>query len=129
MIRFNKIFKRFYSTNKDKKVINISDSAKEHLIKICKQTGSNNILFSVKGGGCNGFGYLFTPIKNEDELSKLDIQVPLDKFYNVYVCGISLIHLMGTNVDWEKSIMGESFVFENPNAGTSCGCGTSFSLK
>ena len=42
---------------------------------------------------------------------------------------MSLIHLLGTEIDWKKDIMGESFHFNNPMAKSKCGCGTSFSSK
>ena len=44
------------------------------------------------------------------------------------VCSKSLLHVLGTNIDWEKTIMGETFTFNNPNASGTCGCGTSFSV-
>jgi iron-sulfur cluster assembly protein len=44
----------------------------------------------------------------------------------IHICGKSLMHVVGTHIDWEKDIMGESFKFDNPMAKSSCGCGTSF---
>ena len=46
---------------------------------------------------------------------------------NIIICNKSVMHLLGTTIDWKKDIMGESFHFENPNATSKCGCGTSFS--
>ena len=46
----------------------------------------------------------------------------------LFVCDKSLIHLLGTKIDWKKNIMGEAFHFENPNASSKCGCGTSYGL-
>ena len=46
---------------------------------------------------------------------------------NVYICNKSLLFLIGTTIDWKKNIMGETFVFNNPNATSKCGCGSSFS--
>ena len=60
----------------------------------------------------------------------LDVQgnlVKLDNI-NVVICNSSIFHLLGTKIDWKKNIMGEAFHFENPNASSKCGCGTSFGI-
>ena len=46
---------------------------------------------------------------------------------NVYTCNMSMLHLLGTTIDWSEDIMGSRFVFENPNAQSMCGCGSTFS--
>tara|TARA_Y100000591_G_scaffold329983_1_gene359761 strand:- start:131 stop:466 length:336 start_codon:yes stop_codon:yes gene_type:complete len=108
------------------KLLTITKSAGKKLIDMSKQHETNNILFYVKGGGCNGFGYRFKPLYEKPNL--IDEIVPYENI-NVVICGKSMIYLMGTTIDWKNDIMGESFHFENPNAMASCGCGTSFSIK
>jgi iron-sulfur cluster assembly accessory protein len=107
-------------------IIKITKNAGTKLIQIAKQNETKSLLFYVKGGGCNGFNYKFKPL--HEEPCKLDEVVPYRNI-NVVVCGKSMLYLMGTTIDWKNDIMGESFHFENPNAGAKCGCGTSFSPK
>jgi iron-sulfur cluster assembly accessory protein len=84
----------------------------------------NHILFSVEGGGCNGFRYNLEPIS--DEPKKIDEIIKLDDF-KINVCGKSLLYLLGTTIDWKEDFMGSRFEFDNPNAAAKCGCGTTFS--
>jgi iron-sulfur cluster assembly protein len=108
-----------------KNALNITKIAGTHLIRIAKDTKCSNILFYVKGGGCNGFNYILEPTNESPK--KLDITVPYENI-NVIIDDSSVLHLLGTTIDWKKDIMGESFHFVNPNAASKCGCGTSFSL-
>jgi iron-sulfur cluster assembly protein len=77
----------------------------------------------VKGGGCSGFSYvldLTETQKDTDEVFEFHgIKVIVDPK--------SLLYLNGTTVDFRDEIMGRGFVFNNPNATSSCGCGSSFS--
>ena len=107
-----------------KNIVNITKSAAKQLYKIMEDHKTNAILFSIKGGGCNGFNYKLKPV-NEKNFESNDYVNIGDK--KLYVCDKSLIHVIGTKIDWKKTIMGESFNFENPIAASSCGCGTSFS--
>lgn len=109
-------------------IITITESAKRNLIRIADEYQTCNIIFSIKGGGCNGFNYLLEPIKAE-QIKKIDQKVKITNKYSLYICGYSIIHLVGTEIDWKKTIMGESFHFENPMAENKCGCGTSFTSK
>ena len=120
---------RRLSTKSKMPVVTMTTSAKDNLIRIASEYKTNSIIFSIKGGGCNGFNYLLEPIKAEYKLDKFDEQVNISDEYNLYVCSHSLMHLLGTKIDWKKTIMGESFHFENPMADSKCGCGTSFTSK
>lgn len=113
-----------------KQIISITQTAGKQLINIAKHNNVKNILFSITGGGCNGFNYKFTPLNSEQYESKKNKFDEHIKYENIkiIVCGHSLLHLLGTTIDWKKDIMGEAFHFENPNAVSQCGCGTSFSL-
>tara|TARA_B100001093_G_scaffold494648_1_gene538305 strand:+ start:2098 stop:2484 length:387 start_codon:yes stop_codon:yes gene_type:complete len=123
-----------------KTIVKITSNALVQLGRIAKDNKSESIIFSVKGGGCSGFKYLLEPtnepatkldeiicLKDEmKRISNIENETPLK---SLIVCGHSLIHLLGTEIDWKKDIMGETFVFENPMAKSSCGCGTSFNSK
>ncbi len=77
----------------------------------------------VKGGGCSGFSYL---------LDLTEAQKETDEEFEVHgikvICDPkSLLYLSGTEIDFKDELMGRGFVFKNPNATSSCGCGSSFS--
>ena len=108
-----------------KQALKITYTAGEQLCRIAKQHNVQNILFYVKGGGCNGFNYELEPMREKPR--KFDEVVPY-KDIQVIIDKTSILHLLGTEIDWKKTIMGESFHFTNPNAAASCGCGTSFSV-
>jgi iron-sulfur cluster assembly protein len=86
-----------------------------------KVTGG--LRLGVLGGGCSGLSYQF----------KFDSQPrPKDKVFDfdgvqVFVDPKSILYLHGLTLDWKDSLIQSGFVFENPNAKKSCGCGTSFS--
>lgn len=83
--------------------------------KVCLRVG-------VKGGGCSGFSYVLdlteTRKETDEEFEQHGIRVICDPK--------SLLYLGGTTVDFKDEIMGRGFVFQNPNATSSCGCGSSF---
>ena len=107
-------------------MISITPKAKEYIQNRLVVTGHKYARLSLKGGGCNGFNYHFEP--SNDIPKKKDEVIPRDD-YNLVVTSESILHLLGTTVDWKKTIMGESFHFENPMAQAKCGCGTSFTSK
>ena len=62
-------------------------------------------------------------LKNKIKKLPDKIDTPLE---SIHVCGKSLMHILGTEIDWQNDIMGQTFKFNNPMAASSCGCGTSF---
>ncbi|MFI4871995.1 MAG: iron-sulfur cluster insertion protein ErpA [Phycisphaerales bacterium JB058] len=77
----------------------------------------------VKGGGCSGFSYVLDLTETEKETDEVFEQHGIK-----VVCDPkSLLYLNGTTVDFKDELMGRGFVFNNPNASTTCGCGSSFS--
>ncbi|MCP8939357.1 iron-sulfur cluster insertion protein ErpA [Alsobacter sp. SYSU M60028] len=79
---------------------------------------------SVSGGGCSGFQYAFTVDRSRNPD---DIVIERDGA-TVLVDSVSLPFLSGSTFDFVDDLMGQSFRVENPNATSSCGCGTSFSV-
>lgn len=78
----------------------------------------------VKGGGCSGFSYTLdlTEALREDDEQWEQFGIPI-------ICDSkSMLYLEGTNIDFRDELMGRGFVFNNPNATSSCGCGSSFSV-
>ena len=106
-------------------MINISESAKTKILDLLAE--ENNPALSlrtfVQGGGCSGFqyGFTFDETQNED-----DFEVPLGD-YKVLVDAMSMGYLQGAEIDYTESINGSQFSIKNPNATTTCGCGSSFS--
>jgi iron-sulfur cluster assembly protein len=77
----------------------------------------------VKGGGCSGFSYILDlteTVKDSDEVMEMHgVRIICDPK--------SLLYLSGVTVDFKDELMGRGFVFNNPNATSTCGCGSSFS--
>ncbi len=77
----------------------------------------------VKGGGCSGFSYVLDLTETQKETDEV-----FEHHGVKIICDPkSLLYLNGTTVDFRDEIMGRGFVFNNPNATSSCGCGSSFS--
>jgi iron-sulfur cluster insertion protein len=100
-----------------KPILQITKTAGQQLLRIAHDHKCPYILFYAKGGGCNGFTYKLEPTR--DPPTKRDESMVYET--------IKLI-IDESSLFWKKDIMGETFHFENPNAGTKCGCGTSFSM-
>jgi len=86
----------------------------------------------VKGGGCSGFSYILDlteNLKENDETWEHSFKRSNDEPFTVrIICDPkSYLYLNGLTIDYKDAIMGRGFVFDNPNASTSCGCGSSFS--
>jgi len=78
----------------------------------------------VKGGGCSGFSYLLDLTEHQKDTDELFEQNGI----KVICDPKSLLYLNGTTIDFKDEIMGRGFVFNNPNANSSCGCGSSFAV-
>ncbi len=77
---------------------------------------------AIKGGGCSGFSYSLDLTESKSELDE-----EFDQHGVKVVCDAkSYLYLNGTTLDFKDEIMGRGFVFNNPNATSSCGCGSSF---
>ena len=107
-------------------MITISESAKTKIKDLLYEEGNPNLALRtfVQGGGCSGFSYGFTfdDVSNED-----DFEIPLDEF-KVLVDAMSMQYLAGAEIDYKEELMGSQFSIKNPNAQTTCGCGSSFGV-
>ena len=108
-------------------MITLTESSRNKIKDLLSDEGNPELALRtfVQGGGCSGFSYGFTfdEIANED-----DFEVPLDEF-RVLVDSISMQYLTGAEIDYKEDLIGSSFVIKNPNATTTCGCGSSFSTE
>ena len=103
------------------KEIKFTDNAIKHINEILSKK-DNGIYFriAIKGGGCSGFQYDFSFDKNQQEDDLRHENVVIDK--------ASADLLKGSEVDFVKELIGDSFKITNPQSKSSCGCGVSFSL-
>ena len=106
----------------------ISETAAREINSIVHQQGLDpekiRLRVGVKGGGCSGFSYLLDLTESQKDSDEVFEQHGI----KVIVDPKSLLYLNGTTVDFKDEIMGRGFVFQNPNATTSCGCGSSFAV-
>ena len=109
-------------------MIKVSDIAKKKVIELMKEDGFNPVndyvRVGVKSGGCSGLSYELDFDKEQKEGDKFfednDIKIIVDKK--------SFLYLIGTTLEYSGGLNGTGFVFNNPNAQRTCGCGESFSL-
>ena len=107
--------------------IHLSETAAKEIQSIIEQQelDADNIRLrvGVKGGGCSGFSYLLDLTEqqrdNDEQFEENGIKIVCDPK--------SYLYLNGTTIDFKDEVMGRGFVFNNPNATSSCGCGSSFS--
>tara|TARA_Y100000590_G_scaffold22881_1_gene26321 strand:+ start:72 stop:398 length:327 start_codon:yes stop_codon:yes gene_type:complete len=106
------------------KQIEITKNAQNHIANIIKQDNARYFRITVLGGGCAGFQYKFEidKIKKDD-----DILFNTDKI-SLLIDSTSLDLIKGSKIDYVKELIGSSFKITNPQASSSCGCGTSFSI-
>lgn len=103
-----------------------SDNAAEKVKALIKEEGNDNLKLRVyvTGGGCSGFQYGFTFDENISD----DDTVVENGDVTLVVDPLSFQYLNGAEVDYVEGLQGAQFVIRNPNATTTCGCGSSFSI-
>jgi len=106
--------------------VGLSKKAAARVAELIKAQGNPalKLRLQVSGGGCSGFQYGFDFDENQKDD---DIIVERDGV-TMLVDGMSLLYLMGSEVDYVEDLVGASFQVKNPNATSSCGCGSSFSV-
>ncbi|SDR47180.1 Iron-sulfur cluster assembly accessory protein [Rhizobiales bacterium GAS191] len=103
----------------------LSESAARRIREIMRGEAAGSLLrISVSGGGCSGFQYAFDVVPQP---APDDLVIERDGA-RVAVDDVSLPFLQGSRLDFVDDLIGQSFRFDNPNATSSCGCGTSFSV-
>ena len=104
----------------------VSDAAISKVGAMLAEEGDPNLKLRVfvTGGGCSGFQYGFA---FDDETKEDDLTVEAGAI-KLLVDASSLQYVMGAQIDYEESLEGARFVIKNPNAASTCGCGSSFSV-
>lgn len=123
-INLNKV-KSMEDTKQSVMPISLTETAMTQVKRLMveKEVPENyGLRIGVKGGGCSGFSYLlgFDERNEKDDVFEVDgVTVLMEKSHGIY--------LLGMEVDWLEGLNNRGFVFNNPNASETCGCGTSFS--
>ena len=111
-----------------RKMIKVSETAKNKVVELMKDDGYNPskdyVRVGVKSGGCSGLSY---DLKFDNEQQEKD-KVFEDNGVRIIVDKKSFLYLIGTTLEYSGGLNGAGFVFNNPNANRTCGCGESFSL-
>jgi iron-sulfur cluster assembly accessory protein len=102
----------------------VTDRAFERLSEISAGAGGKALRVAVEGGGCSGFQYEITL---EEVAAEDDLVLEKDG-ERVLIDPVSLPFLANAEIDFSDELIGAKFVINNPNASSSCGCGTSFSM-
>lgn len=109
-------------------MIKVSDTAKRKVVELMTDDGFNAtedyVRVGVKSGGCSGLSYDLTFDNSQQENDK----VFKDNGVKIIVDKKSFLYLVGTTLEYSGGLNGKGFVFNNPNANRTCGCGESFSL-
>ncbi|RLA07866.1 MAG: iron-sulfur cluster insertion protein ErpA [Gammaproteobacteria bacterium] len=105
--------------------LNFTDNAATKVRSLIEEEKNDklNLRIFITGGGCSGFQYGFT----FDEKIKDDDTTVENKGVKLLIDPMSYQYLVGAEVDYKESLEGSQFVIKNPNANTTCGCGSSFS--
>ncbi len=119
---------KYLKTNNNKVMIQVSESASKKIVDMMKEDGfdaaNDFVRVGVKSGGCSGLSYELTFDKQIGENDK----VFEDNNVKIAVEKKSFLYLAGTVLEYSGGLNGKGFVFNNPNAQRTCGCGESFSL-
>jgi iron-sulfur cluster assembly protein len=110
-----------------KSEITITEKARNEISRIMQSNSipeNYGLRVGVKGGGCSGLTYTL----NFDENLKDGDTVVESENVKLFVDGKSLFYLMGTELDYSDGLNGKGFIFNNPNASKTCGCGDSFGV-
>jgi iron-sulfur cluster insertion protein len=107
-------------------MINITESAQHKILDVLAEENDPTLRLRmfVQGGGCSGFSYGFTL---DNELNEDDFEVPAGST-NVFVDYMSMQYVQGATIDYVEDLMGAQFKILNPQASSTCGCGSSFSV-
>lgn len=106
-------------------MVKITENAKTKVLAMLAEESNPKLYLRtfVQGGGCSGmeYGFTFDEEKNED-----DFEFPLGEERLVLIDATSMQYLTGATIDFKEDLSGARFSIENPNAESSCGCGSSF---
>lgn len=106
-------------------ILTLTPAAEKQIDILCNENECYGISLNIKGGGCAGFEYDWGTVATPLDLEKDDEVVKTASGCAFVVGAHSLMFLIGTEVDYVKSLVGANFEIRNPNAQSACGCGVS----
>lgn len=109
-----------------KSLITVTSRVLEQFRRVIRSSGCASIRLSLKSGGCNGFEYRLEP--TNDKLTRKE-ELYSKEGVDIQICASSAMYILGTEIDWKRDVMGETFTFSNPSTQSTCGCGSSFNPK
>lgn len=110
-------------------ICKLTESAEAQIDLLCKENNCYAITLNIKGGGCAGFEYEWGTINHPSELESGDEIIQTSGDGRFVIGNHSLMFLIGTEVDYVRSLVGSNFEIRNPNAKSSCGCGVSVNFN
>ncbi len=118
--------------------VTVSEAAAVRISELIEEEGNYNLKLrvSIHGGGCSGFQYGFafdTTVGPDDTVFEKTVidpseKIPVAHTVSVIVDPLSMMYLQGSQIDYIESLQGAHFTVKNPNAQTTCSCGSSFSI-
>jgi iron-sulfur cluster assembly protein len=109
-------------------MVSVTERAIQQIVGLMEKEGitpeTHNLRVGVVGGGCSGLSY---QMKFDDNIDSSDTVVNLESI-KVIINKLSLLYLVGTELDYQDGLNGKGFEWNNPNSTRSCGCGESFSI-
>ncbi len=115
--------------------VNFTDACAIKVFSLIQEEDDSNLSLRVyiSGGGCSGFqyGFMFDDTINEDDqvITKQVSADGLEGSVKLLIDVMSFQYLQGATIDYREDVSGSQFVIRNPNAKTTCGCGSSFSVE
>lgn len=109
-------------------MINITESAEQHLKGISESNQGKIPMLGVKGGGCAGFSYDWQLVAEEDINDTNDEVIELQNGHKMVVDGTSLMYLFGSTIDLKHDLFGTTLEISTPAAQSMCGCGESINF-
>ena len=119
-----------------KPVVTLTEAARKRMIHFVRYVVKHDILdksyngvhLTIKGKGCAGFSYVMKPASGPDPTDPAADVIQLEEDIYLYVDSTAILYIMGLEIDWSDELMQGGWVFNNPNATGSCGCGESFNV-
>lgn len=108
-------------------MVEITEAAKTKIVDLLIDENNPKLFLRtfVQGGGCSGFSYGFT---FDEDINEDDFEFALDEKFKCVIDSMSMQYMTGATIDYKEELVGSSFTINNPNAQTTCGCGSSFSV-
>jgi iron-sulfur cluster assembly accessory protein len=110
-------------------VVNITESAKKHIVNVLSSMDKPYLVFGIKGGGCAGFEYFWEPadqaLYEKNGTPDKDEFIDIGEGKQLVVDCTSLVYTLGSTIDYKQDFVSSQLVVDNPNATGGCGCGTS----